>query len=527
MVGGIYPGEKAGFLQEYQQLAREVGLIIPPTVVLAKELLEPTRENIVSCDSTRVDEIAAKAIGLFVTSKLSPFTVVRSSASADGRGTGVYSSIPTETRWSEIHSAVIEVLRSADTDGARVFREQVAAVDNMAVMLQPMVGQWSDRRKYYNSFAPILSGTAYSSTSREKDGIINVVPGFGGGVTEGGALQLTSAVVGNTRISREYRLSRWNNEEKLVRLRDVISAQSDSSIRSGKRNAFFDPRSILYSSGARGHAYYQGEGIIGSSFDEQYTDYGEGKNGIITISSDTEYPEVTTSFGHGMARFSPERFFEMLSALENKAGVPLYLEWAMTMRDEEKPDFWLVQIAPVLHKDLPTHEQVDFRKTYYQASGVIGSGIRKAAKIVVLNNPGDVEQLNVYNADPANEGYVLVYTSRLTTSIARGFKKLSWEDCSRASVLLEWQDAGHSRGTPIDHIQGVTDVTGKIFGVINWEKMRHLEGKNLDQDEYLEWRSPDVIGSSEYSCLNILEDDITVVADEQSDILTVGRAINK
>lgn len=538
VVGGVNPGEKAGYLQDYCELAHEVGLSVPPTVVLAEELLAQTRDDLRSSGSPRVDEVAARTIGLFAARGLSPLTVVRSSAAADGRGTGVYDSVPTETRWGNIHSAVLDVLRSADTDGAKAFREQVGAADEMAVMLQPLVGQLGVREYTIGEFSPMLSGTAYTSTPRETGGVVNIVPGFGGGVTERGSIQLTPDTADDIRASRRFELDEFDEANILdiddrVRLKDIIDKMSMSHIMSGQRTAFFDPRSFSYGDSARGSAFVPGYGFLDSiSFPETETVYEREADGSTIIRSDVDYRDrrITTPFGHAMKGFYPDQFFEMMSEMESKAGVPLYLEWALTMKDEKTPQLWLVQIAPVLERDLPAHEQVEFAETMYYANGVIGEGVRKAPRVVILNNPGDVEHLHEYNADPANEGYVLVYTSRLTTSIVRGSKKLSWDDCSRASVILEWQDANHTLGTtPIDHIRGVTDVTGKIFGVIDWDKTMKARGDREEPNEYTEWRSPKDLGPGvpSYAHLEILEDEVTVVADQRSDVLVVGKTTDQ
>jgi hypothetical protein len=491
VVGGNNPGEKAGYLLGYLGLINEVGLSVPPTVVLAEELLAPTRESSRFADNTRVDEAAARAIGLFARRSLSPFTVVRSSAAADGRGTGVYDSVTTVTRWGSIHSAVLGVLGSADTDGAKAFREQAGAADAMAVMLQPLIGQLS----VGDYFSPMLSGTAYTSTPRERGGVVNIVPGFGGGVTERGSIQLTS------------------NTQNSARLKDIITGMRRNM--SGRRTAFFDQRNV-HNDSAIGSAYVLGRGFSsGISFPETETLYERGEDDSTIGLPNLGYENrVVTPFGHAMQSFYPNRLFEIMAEMENKAGVPLYLEWALTMKDEKTPQPWLVQIAPVIERDLPALEQVEFAETMYCAKGVIGDGVRKAPRIVVLNNPGDVEHLHEYNTNAANEGYVLVYTSRLTTSGLPG-TRLSWEDCFRASVILEWQDAKHDvRTAPIDHIQGVADVTGKIFGVIEWDETMKARGDHKGLDGYTEWRSPKDLGPGvpPYAHLQIIEGEVTILA---------------
>ena len=155
--------------------------------------------------------------------------------------------------------------------------------------------------------------------------------------------------------------------------------------------------------------------------------------------------------------------FSAMGQMEQTFKKPQYFEWAMTV-ENGKPVFWIIQIADV-DKKLDLMDFENFGKVMFMGYTVTGTGIKEASKIVKCWNPDDIDRLNRFNR--GNKDYVLIFSSRLT-SLDGARSHLGYGDFSNASVFLEIQDA-HHMGDPVAHLGGQLDMTGKLFGVLDYD----------------------------------------------------------
>ncbi len=198
------------------------------------------------------------------------------------------------------------------------------------------------------------------------------------------------------------------------------------------------------------------------------SDYYSGKaflpstryHGAEVADTSFDYPRDIDSTLHDLNLIP---FFENMTKMEKRFGKPQYFEWAMTV-EQGKPVYWIIQIADV-NKKLDIMDFGDFGTVLFMGHTVTGTGIKESSIIANCWNPDDVARLHRFNKD--NKDYVLVFSSRMTSRGGANIQ-LSYSDFSNASVFLEIQDAQHT-GDPVAHLGGQLDMTGKLFGVLDYD----------------------------------------------------------
>ena len=145
--------------------------------------------------------------------------IARSSAEGDARGTGVYESEFFGNTIAEMGKAFKRVLASYFTKSAELFRKDAQTGEGFGISIEPVVGQWIGQ-----SYAPILSGYGYTSTSRG-EGYINVVPGLLGGVESRFGEQITRKQIKAFKNLEQYLsrfwLSMYNIEKRSALRRNL------------------------------------------------------------------------------------------------------------------------------------------------------------------------------------------------------------------------------------------------------------------------------------------------------------------
>ena len=352
--------------------------------------------------------------------------VIRSSAAGDARGTGTYKSIFSENQIRTVRKGLQEVLSSYFSPDAMAFRRDAATGEGFGIIVEPVIGQALD-----GSFAPVLSGFGYTSTSRG-GGYINVVPGLGGGVESRDGEQI----------------SRSRFEEHGGTLGDYIFLERDGMFmrrKATKRSALLrTDRNMFYGD------YYCGQAFTPATRHQK----------AVVSNTSFVYPD---DIQRVLDDLNLMPFFQSMEQMEQVFGKPQYFEWAMTV-ELGKPIFWIVQIADV-DKKLDLMEFGNFGRVMFMGHTVTGTGIKEAIKVVNCWNPGDISSLSRFNQN--NRNYVLVFSSKLT-SRGGARHRLSYSDFSNACVFLEIQEAMHIEGS-VAHLGGQLDMAGKLFAVLDYD----------------------------------------------------------
>lgn len=424
-------GEKARQLLDKTPRLREIGFYVPKRTILAQDFFDGffQRNNLGrNLEEVEVTEDLEQKIrrgsltreefetlqGVTSSYDGSPLAI-RSSAEGDARGTGTYESKFSSNHVGKVRKQLLRVLASYFSEDAVAFRRDSESGEGFGVMVEPIVGQQMDW-----VFAPVYSGFGYTSTSKGA-GYINIVSGLLGGVSSKDGEKITEEFV------REH-------GDDLTEVIFGIPRRSSHGLRDGPIQKL-----LTYPSG---YAYFGDIGRVercGYKFKEE--------------------------IDRALHNVKLGQIFDYMKRMEDTFGKPQYFEWAMTVEDG-KPKWHILQIADV-DKKTDIFEFGDTENVLFDCHTVTGSGIKEGSKVFNCWNPDDVDPLYEFNQH--NEGYVLLFSSRLTTSIARGrIRTLHYSDFSNASVFVEIQDANHT-GDPVAHLGGQLDETGKFFGVLNYD----------------------------------------------------------
>lgn len=445
IIGNGNIGDKARQLVEKTKRLRDIGFDTPRRTVLAEdyfdgffhrnglgrnlksvEIIEDLEAKIRSGSLTKEE---FQTLQMVSSSYGGSPLAVRSSAQGDARGTGTYHSEFTENTVRPLRKSIQKVLASYFSGDAIAFRRDAETGEGFGVMIEPLIGQnmgWA--------FAPVLSGFGYTSTSRG-DGYVTIVPGLGGGVDTRDGERITESIM------RTFG----------GRLDDYIQAERDAMF------SFFDAKTKRKSALLRTDSNW--------AFDRDYT----GKAYHAPNRRNKGYVSRTllnfeeTGLDDPFRKLNLNSLFEMMKQMEDSFRKPQYFEWAMTI-EGGKPKYWITQIADT-NKRLDLMDFEELGDVIFMGHTVTGTGTKECYKVANCWNPDDVDPLHNFNSQ--NKNYVLLYSSRLTTT-GLGIRRLRYENFSNASVFLEIQDARHL-GDPVAHLGGQLDLAGKLFGVLDYE----------------------------------------------------------
>jgi len=446
-------GDKARQLVNKTPKLKEIGFYVPKRTVLAEDYFDGFFQRnslgknlrnveIVGDLEARILRGSLTAEEFQVLQKISfshgsnPL-IVRSSAEGDSRGTGTYSSKFTENQISPLRKSMQAVLASYFSEDAIAFRRDAETGEGFGMIIEPIIGQNFDR-----CFAPILSGFGYTSTSRG-EGYITVVPGLGGGVDSQNGEKITeSAIKGFNGHLGRYLLT------ELGAMYSILGGKTKrKSALLGTDNEWYSRDSL------NGSAYF---------FKNKWA-----KAHVSNASLDLKKI---------IYEINLDSFFEMMRKMEDSFGKPQYLEWAMTLENNE-PRYWITQVADI-NKKLDVIDFGDLGNVIFMGHTVTGTGSIECHKIANCWNAENIQPLYEFNKQ--NKDYMLLFSSRLTTAIAD--RRLRYKDFNNASAFLEIQDARHV-GDPVAHLGGQLDMAGKLFGVLDYDSEIPPNWDKFDSDK--------------------------------------------
>lgn len=466
-------GEKARQLIEKTLAIEEVGLMVPNRCVLAEDFFDSLFQSLnlgknlseISPD----DSLESLIEGSSLTSQQiltlqevkerlkSPYLAVRSSAEGDSRGTGTYHS-EFITNPADLPKAVTKVLASYFSQNAITFREKAQTGKGFGIIIEPIVEQQLQKRKFDDIIlrGPVYSGFGYTSTSKG-GGYIKIVPGLFGGVSNKRGVTLG-----------EFDLSCGGDWYfKLLQLSEKVGCSGE-----------YHPHRALFQY-ARGHCIKEGK----------FSDY--------------DMSLFDRKVERQLFRLDTKKIGQVLQRmklLEERFGTPQYFEFAMTLQDK-KPIYWITQIADVSLKT----DVFDFGydNIKFDCDMVTGSGDIKCQKIVRIDDHKNYGALRKFNQE--NDNYVLIYPDSLVTG-ANPFPKMQFYHYSNAKVMIEFGAGNHE--DPISHLAGQADMAGKFVGSLYFDRL------------YPDWDWLDD-NSSKQEGLLVYDGGVRVIASEKQDRMIV------
>jgi hypothetical protein len=328
---------------------------------------------------------------------------VRSSASGDSRGTGVYDSKFTDCDTSYLKRAILEVMASYFTRNALDFRRDANCEEGLAVIVEPIIGQWHQTSDFWikKLFGPVISGFGYTSTPRDANGFISMIQGLGGGVDYPYRKKITPIVL----------------EEHRGKLNELVKNQSpwhygfNSKLEEGSRK-------------------HVSSGLLLSDNIKRLVD-----------------------------TLDLNEMFKKMGLLEEACGKPQYFEWALTS-GECKPEYWITQISDVeVVRDMYNFSGIG--NVLIEGNEAVGTGKLGSTRIAYCRSMDSLPALRKFNR--ANENYILVFSGFLTSD----WRSMSYGHYGNANVLLEAHSSIHNHGDSLAHFGGRTQLTGKLFGCVD------------------------------------------------------------
>lgn len=529
VIGGETIGEKAEALREHRALIEEVGLRIPPTIVIASEVIRAEE----SADPILNEATQAALIRAHEAHDTAQALVIRSSAEGDASGNGVYESrFATNAPEMVLREAGV-VVGSFSTESAKDFRAQTELGDDFALMVQPVVGQVLGADEYWENYGPYLSGFGYSSSADHPNGYINVVAGIGGGVSRSGGQLVTPEDLEDI-VDKTILIQHAHQDGQPLSFYQYLEAIHEAitgnhiddmrnDFRSGHDSLF--PRELVgrefalaqYLTRKAGTVEYdyQSSGLLSAGIEEP--------TGITNESGRPEYEFVESEFVGVTKQFMPHKLLEAMQAIEQAAGYPVYVEWALdTTQGAIQPV--ILQIAAAEQTPRAKLEAEIQGKSIVEARCLNGHGVREANKIVAVGGPADIEHLREFNRDPQNEGYIVLVSSQLSGPYSP--VQLTYADCSKAGVLVDIEasdlHARHATGDIVQHLFGASRQTDKFIGEVTvrgdiddaWQRI-YEEGKR--------WTSPkSPLSFSRHGSVHYREGSFKVIADATTGKLVIA-----
>jgi hypothetical protein len=436
VIGGGPIGAKAEELKAKTWAIEAAGFVPNPRVVLAMGFFEGFRERngieaaLARGDSPeRLSELVAETpfagpelkairrlVKLFRRNIPGVPIAVRSSAHGDCRGTGIYESDfcfnfrNEEKMIGRLIRAIKSVLMSEFSESAIAFRKDMGLQGGMAVIIEPVFGQFVESRLDYSAksetmFGPYYSGIAYTSTIAGP-GYVQFVAGLPTCAVRGGGFVAMekdeSAREEDSFGERAFCKSLWGDERRVYLAFDEV------------------------------HRWKEGEWL---------------KNGRIVCRHARRDGAV-----------GAKELFRRLRKLEHLLGGKQYVEWAARKRVGREPEFGILQIAGINPKT-DFCEFIESERILLKSNYVIGSGQRDCEGVVLVMNPDEIPLLGQYNRN--HRGYAVVYHGRLISSSWHR-ERLEYSDINNASALIELAGQQHV-GSLASHFGGMADLTGKLL----------------------------------------------------------------
>jgi hypothetical protein len=388
---------------------------------------EEIREKILTAEFSPAEtrEIA-RAVKRFGDAPLA----VRSSAEGDCRGTGAYASefcsAKGERGVSRVAYNIRKVLSSEFSENAIAFRDSTGAPGGMAVMVEPVFGAQIEKEfaRQMPFFGPLYGGTAYTSTSS------------GGAVASVCGGLPTQAVKG-----RGVKLLKANEKNSLQGLKED---------------------------------FLKGLNHLDEGFARKYRALAHGD--FVELECGCLYGDIQVPIS-AVDEHSLEWLFSGLEKLEELAGKPQYVEWAVRERNG-KPEAAILQIAEMT----PKTDSFEFAKRentlLSDVFEVVGTGSVECGGVAYIRSIEGLDALAEFNR--THSGYALMYDSTLVFSASD--ERLEYACASNAAAFIEVSEFLHADALT-SHWGGLVDTTKKPMLVadplgIDWEVLQNrLSGR--------------------------------------------------
>jgi len=396
-------------------------------------------------------------------------------------------------RLSELTRAIKKVFSSTFKGEARSLLDNTAhriQEEKMAILIQEVVGQSYQGKRFYPTFSGVLQSINYYPVSymKREEGVAYLALGFGRTIVDGEKC---------LRISPEYptilpqfysiKSTKQSSQNEFYALPLMAKDQSKDDLLSYDLKQAEDDGSLKWSGSVISHD----DGTIRDSL-------STSGSRIISFAPILKWNSIPFS----------ELAKEMLSLGKKALGCPVEIEFAVNMHEEKKPEFCLLQIKPMvvtgLHRS-SKDEKVESKTRFCKSSVTLGDGMIDDIKdlIIVKEETFDpsktkdiAREVSLLNKKFKNKKqYVICGPGRWGSADPWLGIPVQWREISQAKAIIE---VG-LKDLPIDpsfgshFFQNITSLHVAYFTVNPKSKNDQLDLKWLCDDhlkksnKYTDW----------------------------------------
>ena len=397
-------------------------------------------------------------------------------------------------RLSELTRAIKKVFSSTFKGEARSLLDNTAhriQEEKMAILIQEVVGQSYQGKRFYPTFSGVLQSINYYPVSymKREEGVAYLALGFGRTIVDGEKC---------LRISPEYptilpqfysiKSTKQSSQNEFYALPLMAKDQSKDDLSSYDLKHAEDDGSLKWSGSVISHD----DGTIRDSL-------STSGSRIISFAPILKWNSIPFS----------ELAKEMLSLGKKALGCPVEIEFAVNMHEEKKPEFCLLQIKPMvvtgLHRS-SKDEKVESKTRFCKSSVTLGDGMIDDIKdlIIVKEETFDpsktkdiAREVSLLNKKFKNKKqYVICGPGRWGSADPWLGIPVQWREISQAKAIIE---VG-LKDLPIDpsfgshFFQNITSLHVAYFTVnpknkddqldLKWLCNNHLKKSNKYTDWY-------------------------------------------
>ena len=396
-------------------------------------------------------------------------------------------------RLSELTRAIKKVFSSTFKGEARSLLDNTAhriQEEKMAILIQEVVGQSYQGKRFYPTFSGVLQSINYYPVSymKREEGVAYLALGFGRTIVDGEKC---------LRISPEYptilpqfysiKSTKQSSQNEFYALPLMAKDQSKDDLSSYDLKHAEDDGSLKWSGSVISHD----DGTIRDSL-------STSGSRIISFAPILKWNSIPFS----------ELAKEMLSLGKKALGCPVEIEFAVNMHEEKKPEFCLLQIKPMvvtgLHRS-SKDEKIESKTRFCKSNVTLGDGMIDDIKdlIIVKEETFDpsktkdiAREVSLLNKKFKNKKqYVICGPGRWGSADPWLGIPVQWREISQAKAIIE---VG-LKDLPIDpsfgshFFQNITSLHVAYFTVNPKSKNDQLDLKWLCDDhlkksnKYTDW----------------------------------------
>ena len=397
-------------------------------------------------------------------------------------------------RLSELTRAIKKVFSSTFKGEARSLLDNTAhriQEEKMAILIQEVVGQSYQGKRFYPTFSGVLQSINYYPVSymKREEGVAYLALGFGRTIVDGEKC---------LRISPEYptilpqfysiKSTKQSSQNEFYALPLMAKDQSKDDLSSYDLKHAEDDGSLKWSGSVISHD----DGTIRDSL-------STSGSRIISFAPILKWNSIPFS----------ELAKEMLSLGKKALGCPVEIEFAVNMHEEKKPEFCLLQIKPMvvtgLHRS-SKDEKIESKTRFCKSNVTLGDGMIDDIKdlIIVKEETFDpsktkdiAREVSLLNKKFKNKKqYVICGPGRWGSADPWLGIPVQWREISQAKAIIE---VG-LKDLPIDpsfgshFFQNITSLHVAYFTVnpknkddqldLKWLCNNHLKKSNKYTDWY-------------------------------------------